>query len=210
MYLDLTQELDENLPVYPGTPKIKIEPFSQVSKDGFRETTLTLLSHMGTHMDAPFHMVEEGKRLEEYGIEEFIGSGIVLDVRAFQGKTISLSHVQSQLEDVERHDFALLYTGRSAYFYEECYFEDPPLLEEDAAEFLSGWVKKGIGVDALTVDTMKNMDFVVHRKFMEKGKLIVENLKDLETLLGEEFEFYCIPIKFHLSDGAPARAFVKY
>lgn len=54
---DLTHTISEDIPVWPGTEQPRLSEGSAFERDGFRETRLELFSHVGTHMDAPAHML---------------------------------------------------------------------------------------------------------------------------------------------------------
>ena len=72
--IDLTHTLEEEMPVFPGTEKPKLENACTLNKDGFREKLLTMYSHTGTHMDAPAHMLENGLCLDELDVDHFFGN----------------------------------------------------------------------------------------------------------------------------------------
>ena len=63
--IDLTHSIHEHMPVYPGTEQPRIITGCSIEKDGFLEKKLTFYSHTGTHMDAPAHMLKDGKCLEK-------------------------------------------------------------------------------------------------------------------------------------------------
>ena len=79
--IDLSVPIDDKTPVYPGDPKQEITHISSVEKDGWNEHRLTFNTHFSTHIDAPWHMIKDGKKLSEYPLERFIGDGVVVDVR---------------------------------------------------------------------------------------------------------------------------------
>ena len=54
---DLTHTISEDILVWPGTEQPRLSEGSTFERDGFRETRLELFSHVGTHMDAPAHML---------------------------------------------------------------------------------------------------------------------------------------------------------
>lgn len=209
MYLDLTQTIHEGMPVYEGTPKPRIDVLATIAQHGYRESHLFIASHMGTHVDAPFHILEGGKKLDEYEIDAFIGTAMVIDLRSFRGAQVPVVYIQEQLEEAERKDFVLLYTGCAHQFDGQDYMKDLPILSIEAAAFLAGWVKKGIGLDGVSVDDLDSKDFPIHQTFMKCNHLIMENLKPFDMLLGESFELYCMPLKYRNADGAPARVFAK-
>jgi len=60
MIIDLTHYIEEGMPVYPGTREPKLDiPFT-VEEHGFQETSLDILSHIGTHLDCPAHLSKKG------------------------------------------------------------------------------------------------------------------------------------------------------
>lgn len=71
--VDLTQELFENMPVYPGDPAVSIKQVHTLEKEGWRLTQLTMSSHAGTHVNVPSHMVVDGKTLDGFSPDRFFG-----------------------------------------------------------------------------------------------------------------------------------------
>ncbi|MBN1170218.1 cyclase family protein [Candidatus Micrarchaeota archaeon] len=79
MIIDLTLEFSTSTPVYPGDPKPEFIQSATIGKNGYNAKKITFGNHFSTHIDAPFHMVAGGKKLDEFPVETFTGSGIVLD-----------------------------------------------------------------------------------------------------------------------------------
>ena len=109
--------MDNKTPVYPGDPKQEIIQTAHLDKDGFNEHTLKFNTHFSTHIDAPYHMTEDGKKLSEYPLEKFVGNGIVLDVR--KGFDLNV------LDDpkIKKDSIVLLWTGQTEKLYSG-YFDD--------------------------------------------------------------------------------------
>jgi arylformamidase len=63
--IDLTHLLNSDITVYPGTEKPVFVQANTVEKDGFAEQKMTMYTHTGTHIDAPFHMLANGKSLDQ-------------------------------------------------------------------------------------------------------------------------------------------------
>ncbi len=205
--IDLTHRLHENTPAYPGTDPPKIVPANTLSSDGFRESLLTIFSHTGTHMDAPAHLLAEGRTLDSYAADHFLGSARVL--RADRGAVIDLEMITSQIAAWSDHDYLLLATGWDQYWGEPGYFENFPTLTVEAAEFLAGAGLKGIGVDAISIDPVENAELPIHRILLGAGLVIVENLKGL-TGLPDTCWFCALPLHFQHADGAPVRALARH
>lgn len=195
-YVDLSVVVDEGTPVYPGDPKVKIEPAGVFDKDGYNDHLVSIGTHVGTHMDAPLHMIEGGKTLDQILIEQFVGRGKVIE--GLDIKTV-------QTAGIEAGDIVLFHTGMIEKYQKEDYFTDYPEISEDIANYLVKKKVKIVGVDMCSPD---HPPFKVHKILLGGGVLIIENLTNLDQLAGKEFTVYALPIKFAL-DGAPARVIAQ-
>ncbi|EEG76385.1 cyclase family protein [Dethiobacter alkaliphilus] len=204
--IDLSHLISTNMPVYPGTEPPKMKTACTLSKDSFVEKEITLFTHTGTHLDAPAHIFPDGKTLDSYPVSGFWGRGVVLDFNDFSRSIITENDVLPYADLIRQADFVLLYTGWSKLWGSHTYFEDYPVLSADAARFLADFGLKGVGVDAISVDKVETVDFSVHKTFLAKDTLIIENLTNLELLVGRQFNFYCFPLKISTADGSPVRA----
>lgn len=221
-FVDLTQTLAEDMPLFPGTPAPKFNVKYRVETDGFRELEITLYSHTGTHLDTPAHVFGQGKTLEDYGVDQFSGAGLVLDCRQLQGEKITLeifkqilrknSNVKAVADKKELFDgvdYLFFYTGWDQKWGSKEYFTGAPSLSKEVAEHLTSLNLKGIGIDALSVDPMTEDQLSAHRILLGKGVIIVENLKNLGNLLDQDFEFYGFPLKIQGGEGSPIRGVAK-
>lgn len=84
-WVDLTRPLREGIPVYPGDPLFQARPFAEHATDGFRGTRWAFGSHIGTHLDAPFHYFVDGETLDSFPVDFFVGAAAVLDLRSTVG-----------------------------------------------------------------------------------------------------------------------------
>lgn len=193
--LDLTMPIDERTPVFPGDPEQEIEQIAEVEKDGWTEKRLTFNSHFSTHIDAPIHMKPGGKTLDDFDIDYFIGEAVVIDAS-------DQKKIEPSLEAVQEDDIIFFYTGHMDKAYEEDFFEDNPVITEETAEKLIDKEVRIVGLDSYTPD---NDPFPVHKKLFAEDILIVENLVNLEELVGERFQCYILPLKIRDADGAPCR-----
>src|SRR3989344_9402089 len=105
--IDLTHTFTSNMPVYPGDPKSTLEQVANIEKDTFNDHKITTVMHVGTHMDAPLHMIENGKRIDEINLERFFGKGLLIDVR---GRKEIDSSVLKGIQ-IEKGSIVLIYTG---------------------------------------------------------------------------------------------------
>jgi len=204
--IDLTHLLHNDISIYPGTEKPAINQIYSISEDGFAETRLNLLSHHGTHMDAPAHMILNGRTLDRFEIEQFYGKAICINCTNVENATIDLSVIEPFADAIGQADFVLLYSGWSEKWGTDAYFADFPVLSLDACKWLSQFDLKGIGLDNISLDKLNSANFENHRIILGKGMVIIENLTNLQQIGKELFTFVCLPLKYINADGAPVRA----
>ncbi|SFR80259.1 cyclase family protein [Anaeromicropila populeti] len=206
--IDLTHCITENMTVYPGTEKPKLEAASTYERDGFKETLLTMFSHTGTHMDAPAHLFEQGASLDSYPADQFVGKGLVIDCRQYkEGQRIPMSCINAVRENADLAEFILFYTGWDSKWGTEEYFRNYPCITEEVADYLIASKKKGVGLDVISIDPISDANLTIHRKiFSESNMVIIENLTRVGEIGNDIFTFCALPMKFKNADGAPVRA----
>ena len=204
--IDLTHTIKENMNVYPGTEKPKLKVANTHAGDGFQETFISMYSHTGTHIDPPFHIFENGKTLDSYEANAFVGRAAVIDCRGVDlGGQIPLSLIEKHEKDAGSVDFLLFCTGFDEKWGSDEYYGDYPVLSLDALEYIIKRSYKGIGFDTIGLDPIGNLER--HKILFSKSDILnIENLKNLDLCIGKAFTFVCLPLKIENSDGASARA----
>lgn len=198
-YIDLTHTFTSDMPVYPEDPKATLEQVAHIDKDTFNDYKITSVMHVGTHMDAPLHMIEDGKKMDEIKPERFFGKGVLIDVR---GKmNIDLTVLEGI--DIEKGSIVLLFTGFGSKYRTDDYFKDYPELKKDFAKRMVEFGVISVGMDMLGPDYDK--PWLTHKILLGHDITILENLTNLNQLLNVgEFEVITLPAKFQ-ADAAPVR-----
>ena len=205
---DLTHEMNNDMPVFPGTPKPSFTVANTYEKDGFRETLIQMSTHTGTHMDPPKHLYDDRTSMDQFPISQFIGKALVIDVRDLnEGETITLERIKRYGDKAEEADFLLFNLGWDKKWGTDEYFGDYPCLDEEALDYIIAGDYKGIGFDVIGLDPVKDTELVRHNKlFKNKDIINIENLKNLDKLGDELVNFCCFPLKLTDCDGSPIRA----
>jgi len=204
--IDLTQYIDEKMPVYPGTEPPLLLNALDIDKDGFQEKKITMFSHTGTHLDAPGHIIKGGLTLDQLPVGYFYGVAYCLPVHGDAMGMISVEEIKKQEKAISQSDYLLLCSGWSKFWGKNSYFTDYPVLTESAALWLTDNKLKGIGIDAISVDKADTENYPIHRILLGSGMVLVENLTNLEIIRNKQFYFSCFPLKIVESDGSPVRA----
>ena len=201
---DISLTISPDLPTWPGDPGVVLERINKIEHGADANVTKIEMSvHTGTHVDAPYHFIPDGKSVERMSLRALTGRAYVLDLPDVDTITADvLEH--SDLPPRTRR--LLLKTRNSTYWarQEKEFQTDYVGICADAAEYL---VKRGvklIGVDYLSVAPYHQTK-ATHQIFLNAGVVIVEGL-DLSTISQGRYTLYCLPLKIDGSDGAPARA----
>lgn len=199
--VDLTHTFTDAMPVYPGDQQASVRQIAAIDTDGYADHFLSTGLHVGTHIDAPAHMIAGGKKIHELPPEFFCGKGVLIDAR---GKEVLDAKMlgQSGHASISDGTVVLFCTGWSSRFHTSEYFTGFPVMTEDVAEELVRRKIRMVGFDAPSPD---RAPFSVHKILLGAGVLIIENLTNLEELLGvPQFEVRAFPVKI-AADAALAR-----
>lgn len=198
MIIDLSMPVNEQTVVFPGDAKPIFEQAGTLETVGFIDHVVHINNHLGTHIDAPDHMLEKGQSLSDYPIDRFVCEAICVDAREQDLLTLDLLNDI----DIKPNDAVLFYTARGDNYTQQSYATDYPSIDLNLAKFL---VKKGVklvGVDMISFDHEE--PFPIHKVLLDNDVLLIENLINLEAVAGKRFRLYALPIRLELH-AAPAR-----
>ena len=207
IFKDLSQVLENDMPVYPGSKPAVVIQESYFTREGFNELSLQISTHSGTHVDCGYHMVASGSDTLTTSVDRFFGSGMVIDCRHIAtDRIITREHLNQHERLIRGSEFILLHTGWSQFWSHTRYYHGFPVMSPDAAKYLTGFKLKGIGCDAIGFDPVESTDFPVHNIILSAGMILVENLVNLDSLPESGFMFSCFPLRIKDGDGSPVRA----
>jgi kynurenine formamidase len=195
------------MPVFPGSEPVTFVKSSDIESVGYNEIQIHISTHTGTHIDCGRHLINNGFETNSASLEKFYGKGLVIDCRKFSSKeTITRSHLRLFESSIKQAEFVLLHTGWSRLWGTSQYFNDFPVPDAEAAEYLTEFTLKGVGIDTLSFDPIISTQLSAHMKLLSKEILLIENLTNIEKLPDEGFMFCCFPLRIVNGDGSPVRA----
>jgi len=157
-------------------------------------------SHTGTHIDAPFHFIEGGRRLEEIPLYDLVGPAIVVQIRGVS--SIQRNHLTPlNWTNVQR---VLFNTDNSTHWNDGTFYEKFVYLEPDAAEFLVEQGVRLVGIDYLSIDPYKSEKHPTHFVLLSRNVIIIEGL-NLSQIAPGAYQMVALPLNLQSGDGAPAR-----
>ncbi|MGI6401788.1 MAG: cyclase family protein [Thermoguttaceae bacterium] len=152
--LDLSQPIYKGIPVYPGDPLFESRPFAEHETDGYRGTRYVVGSHLGTHLDAPFHAFVDGETLDSFPIDFFDGAAACLDLAPLVGPDSSRYRdrldasrpAALSVDDLEPFEpifdvvpIVVFRTGWSVAFGDNEYYCDFPSLSPELCDWLADY-----------------------------------------------------------------------
>ncbi|HEX9444617.1 MAG TPA: cyclase family protein [Candidatus Binatia bacterium] len=185
-------------------------PFELIEKrrmsrgDANNSSGVTMSLHAGTHMDAPFHFLPDGKTIDELPLDLFIGPAVVHAVEA--ERYIEARHVEAiALDGASR---VLFKTRNSGLLKRKSYEADFVAFSVGAAEALAARGVKLAGLDYLSAAHAGDEQVSVHRAFLARGVALLEGV-DLSGVAPGRYELICFPLRIRGADGAPCRAVLR-
>jgi arylformamidase len=165
---------------------------------------MTLGTHAGTHVDAPFHFIEGGATVDQLALEILIGKVRVVDL---VGKD-SVERADLEALDLREDLRVLIKTRNSGLLRQKSFQEDYVWLSADAATYLAQVGIKLVGFDYLSIEKLGSRDYAAHKALLEAGVVIVEGL-DLSEVEPGEYDMVCLPLRIAGADGSPARVVLR-
>lgn len=208
--VDLSHPLDDRVQVYPGDPVPSLRPAATIERDGFNVLHVVMGSHTGTHVDAPYHFLADGARIDELDLSLFVGPAVIADVRGKPARgRITWADLAPYADRMGPGRILVVHTGWSEHFRTPRYYEHP-VLEPDAVERVLDAGVRTIAVDTLNPDETvlqgEPGGFPVHHLVLGAGGVIAENLTNVAAVDFADPVLSLLPLPLAAADGAPVRA----
>ena len=207
--IDLTLTISENIPTFPGSPQPNFINWESIEKDGYNLELLFLSTHTGTHIDAPYHFVKKGQKIDQIAIRRLVTEAILIKIRKGSDQAITKNDIQKfekKYGMIDDGSTIIFHTDWQKNLNKKSYFMKNPGLAISAAKYLASKKINLVGIDSPSIDLGKDEKFSVHRVLAKNGILIVENLANLDKINSEKFHLIVAPLKLKNATGSPVRA----
>lgn len=202
---DITLSISPEIPTWPGDLKVKlgrVKKIEEGASDNLSQMELGV--HTGTHVDAPFHFVQSGIKIDELPLEVLVGPVQVVrmgdDVDLITAEDLKKVKIDPKIPRI-------LFKTRNTYYWEKDekeFQKDFVAISQDAAAELVRMGMKLVGIDYLSVGSFKNSK-PTHDTLLGGGLALLEGA-DLSKVEPGIYQLYCLPLKLKATEGAPARA----
>ena len=191
MLIDILQEVF-SCKVFPGDPAPEFQKLLSVEKnDVCNLTAFSMCAHNGTHIDAPFHFLNDRKTVDELGLEPFVGDCYVArhegDVRALDA--VKILQNASAVNAEKR----ILIAGKAT-------------VTEEAARVFADSKILLLGNESQTVGP-ENAPKAVHLILLGAEVVLLEGIVLTDVEEGRYF-LSAAPLNLGGCDGSPCRAYL--
>lgn len=214
-WVDLTWPLSTDTPRLSEFPAPKFgKVIAMVDGIGANVSTLEMVAHIGTHLDAPLHFVHDGPSFQDIPVSRLTGQGVVwhLEDIAEYG-IIEPEHLEQARPRLRPGDFLVLDADWAGRVGDASYLRHPHL-SQAATEWLVEQKIGLLGVDWASPDAAAEVRgddylFHAHRILLANGILIAENLTNVRNFRGQRVEFIFGAINIVDGDGSPTRVLAR-
>ncbi len=207
--IDLAHPIHMSTPPWPGWPSVETKfldraRYNTPEQRHVNSSRFAMNIHCGTHMDAPYHFLDEGRTIDQVPLEQTHGPATLIHLSGKgRGSHITREDLEPWTLQLKRTGKAILHTGWASRWMQHEFFMEFPDITTDAAQFLVECGVHLVGVETASVDFSPNETHIV---LLGNNILIVESLTNLDQIPTEEFLFSAIPLNLAGLDGSPVRA----
>mgnify|MGYP001200496444 FL=1 len=197
--IDLSHPLYDGMSTYPSDPDVSIIKEKDILSDRTLLHRFSMGTHTGTHLDAPAHMIRDGKTLDDFPLETFFGRSVKIN-----DKTINdLKNIGIKIDGIIYDSGWYKNYNNSKIFYGS----NRPIIPNQLVEQAQKMSIKFFGCDLPSVDSSGSKDKPIHNGLLGMDIILYESLTNLDKLpIMSPFDFYGFPLRFKNLDGSPVRA----
>lgn len=197
--IDITMNLSDSTPSWPGDTPFSYEIAWPMEKSGSVNVgKIEASTHIGTHIDAPFHYDNNGMKTDELELSRYFANAVVVDCTGVS--EITPDHIDFDEEGVTA---VLFKTG--GWTDRAVFPAKIPVMNESVPAYLKGKGINLIGVDLPSVDHLESKTLPVHHALYEQDINILEGIV-LDGVREGSYQLIAMPLKIKGGDGSPVRA----
>lgn len=205
-FVDLSVDIYHGAPNFAWDPKCAVIVHNTTETIGYNMTQLSIATHQGTHLDAPFHFLDDGKTVDQLELSRCVGQAILVDLTHKKPKeAIGVSDFAPYGDKIGEGTKVIYRTDWFKQLPDRRYFTDFPYMTVELAQWLADCK---IGLIGMDVPTPNPTDYdPVHKILLGAEIVIVEGLANLGEIGAGEFFFAAAPLRIRGRDGSPVRAY---
>jgi arylformamidase len=211
--IDLSQPVFDKAPNSPIHPPVSFRRIHDHEKDGWRVEEITMVTHTGSHIDAPLHKIPGAKSISDFPIESFAGRARIADLRGLPEDTpVTAAMLAPRLKGITTRDIVLLATGwGDKRAKTEDWQEHSAWLHPEGARWLVERGVRGVGIDHFSLGGLGPLNAETHTILFEAGAWVLEELRFPAEVfsLPQPLKFWALPMNWPGCSGAFCRPVIE-
>jgi arylformamidase len=217
-YIDLTGKLENGLWSYrdlPGLegiiPDVRIETIATVDKDDFFASRITVATISGTYLEAGSHILKDGKKLDDYDVEDFVKPATLIRLPKQPEKAlVDADLLAAHAPRTTKGEAIIVETGWGARWNTPGFVLQSPNFDKSAVQWLLDQEPRICGFDVTCLESSWSEDVVEEKggllgMLFKAGSLLLAPLVNLDMIRGSYGMLYCLPLFVAGTSGAPVR-----
>lgn len=187
--------VDEFIPHYRG--KIPENQWYILSE-------LKMWSHVGTHMESPYHYQQDGVDIAGIPLQQVVGECAFVDLTGKAiGEAISRAELEQRGAHIQKGDIVFIYTGYG-HLYRTEHSHDRPYFEPEAIRWLAQDMQIScMGVDCSGTEDRNQPQQPNHKMLFDHGIPLIEHLANMDQITRPRLFVVAVPLRLHRSDASP-------
>lgn len=171
-------------------------------------SNISMVSHIGTHIEVPYHIFRDGHDLSTMPIDAFCGEAVVLDLSGLPARSAitarAVEEAAAAAGGIRPGDAVLCSLGMADFYGTEKYAEAPYFSTEAINALIASGMKL-MGVDATGVEIPQSEQHVNHTALFAAGVPLIENVAHLGLLTDRRYRLYAFPVPIKGVESFPVR-----
>ncbi|MGH8574637.1 MAG: cyclase family protein, partial [Gammaproteobacteria bacterium] len=222
---DLTHVFRVDFPIYGGDPPGR-RTVATIEDTGFYVQSWSFAEHVGTHLDAPGHVVPGGRLVPELDPEEMFAPLAVVDISGRAEHDPDALVEVGDLHDYERQHGRIpdraavcMYSGWERRVHDPAAYRNPdpdgrlhfPGFGLEAVEWLLEERRiVALGVDTLSLDVGASTTYPVHKRLLGADRYGLENLANLRQIPPRGADAVVGIVPWENGSGGPCRVLARW
>ncbi|MBE8966149.1 cyclase family protein [Nostocales cyanobacterium LEGE 12452] len=217
--IHLSHVIDVDIPQWSGDPTVEFETVAELNNDGYYLRRFSLGEHSATHINAPnsFHSYAVG--IDQYPAQSLVVPAVVINIcqatAVNPDYALTIADVlawEEEYGEISSGCVVILNTGWQKKWFDKSAFLNHdsqgiphfPGFGSDATQFLLDERQIiGVGIDTHGVDPGQDNSFAINRLVLEKSRIVLENLTNLDQLPAKGTTLAIAPLRLRGGSGSP-------
>ena len=165
---------------------------------------INMWSHVGTHMEAPFHYQRDGTDIAGIPLSQVVGECAIVDLAGKAvGEMITADELKARGAHIQQGDIVFINTGYG-HLYRTPNSHDRPWFEPEGIRWLAEDMQIAcLGVDCSGTENRNQPEQPNHKTLFDHNIPLIEHLANMDQLTKDRVYIVAVPLRLKACDASP-------